>query len=63
MNTFFERWWGILIVSALAVAAILLPILIGAYVMVNDATELVIPQLAFYKRVFQEGGKGARLRG
>ncbi|MEK9183902.1 MAG: hypothetical protein AAB890_02410, partial [Patescibacteria group bacterium] len=50
-----ERRWGILAVSALAVAAILFPALIGTHVMGTDATELVIPQLAFYKKVFQEG--------
>ncbi len=42
-------------VSALSVAAVLLPTLIGTHVIVTDALELVIPQLAFYKSAFTSG--------
>jgi len=50
-----SRWWVQLIFSFLITAIVLMPALSGSKVLGQDATQLFIPQLAFYKEAFLRG--------
>lgn len=50
------RWWGELAIFGILMGIVFLPMLSGFAVLAGDGTDIYIPQLAFYKRVFSEGG-------
>lgn len=56
LEKYFSKWSGQLIFSFLLVGIVLMPALSGSKVFGQDATQLFIPQLAFYKEAFTSGG-------
>ena len=55
LEQYLSKWWVQLIFSFLITAIVLMPALSGSRVFGQDATQLFIPQLAFYKEAFSTG--------
>ncbi len=55
VQNFVGTWWGLLIICSVLFLILLFPMLSGSKVLSADATELLIPQLTFFKDAFAKG--------